>query len=121
MTTTTTRTTDRMAARGEGARWGLQPDQSPATLIPDSIRPGQRVSAFTLSRVAEDYGDAAARALDAALYPCPCCGVAFYSPDGWGLCERCDAEENGEPERFAVIVNEAALEAAGTYSPREEW
>lgn len=110
MSTTMTR------ARGEGGRWGLQPEQSPISLIPDSITPGQRVTAFTLSQIADDYGMAAAEALDNALYPCPMCGLAFYAPDGWGLCEVCDGDDTAD--RRSVTIDEAALEQIGAYSPR---
>ena len=108
----------RRTASGEGAAFGLDEAQSVETLIPDCIEDGQRVNAFTLSRIAEEYGQAAARALDAALTPCPICGLAFYSHDGWGICERCELVTGEAAGLLTVDDYAVSLERAGAYSPR---
>ena len=105
-------------ARGEGAAFGLIEELSPMTLIPDCITDGQRVNAFVLMRVARDYGTESAEALDAATYPCPICGMAFYSLDGWGICERCDLSEGEAAGLVTIHDHEMRLELAGAYSPR---
>ena len=86
--TTTTRT-----ARHEGARWGLQPEQSPMTLIPDWLQPGSPVTAYTLSHIAHNYGDAAAKAVDAASGPCPVCALHTF---GAVVCNGCRREPNDD-------------------------
>jgi len=103
---------------GDGATFGLLEDQSVESLIPDCIEPGQRVNAFTLCRVVDDYSVLAAQALDDALKPCPLCGLAFYPGKGeWGLCDVCDGGGSDATLR-TVTIDEVALEQAGAFSPR---
>lgn len=105
-------------ARGEGVAFGLSEQVDPVTFIPSEITDGRRVNAFVLMRVAENYGIASAQALDAALYPCPICGMAFYSREGWGICERCDLEEGEELGLVTIHDHAVKLELSGAYSPR---
>jgi ribosomal protein L37AE/L43A len=105
--------------KGEGVAFGLSEQVSPQTMIPDEITDGQRVNAFVLAHIADEYGVASVRALDAALYPCPLCGMAFYSREGWGICDRCDSEDGGDDGGLVTIHDQAVrLELAGAYSPR---
>ena len=94
------------AARGEGIRWGLMADQSPATLIPDTITPGALILAPVLSQLAEDYGRDVAFVVDQMSEPCLFCARNTYNAE---VCDDCAARLDGD------------LEQAGTFNPREEW
>ena len=105
-------------ARGEGVAFGLVEEVSPMSLIPDCITDGQRVNAFVLMRVHEDYGAESAQALDAATYPCPLCGLAFYSEADWGICERCELDSAEAAGLVTIHDHEVRLELSGAYTPR---
>lgn len=90
--------------RGEGIRWGLQPEQSPETLIPDTIRPGALILAPVLEQLAEDYGRDVAFVVDQMSGPCEICARNTYNAE---VCDDCAARMDGD------------LERAGTFSPRE--
>jgi hypothetical protein len=103
---------------GEGVAFGLSEQVSPMTLIPDCIHDGQRVNAFVLMRIDTDYSPESARALDAATYPCPMCGLAFCSREGWGICEVCELGEAEVDGLVTIHDHEIRLELAGSYTPR---
>ena len=100
---------------GEGLAFGLLEEQSPATLIPDWVRPSALILAPTLARITEDYGRDVALIVDELSGPCLDCGRNTYSAD---LCFDCQERHDALAHNIEPAI---ALERAGTFSPREEY
>ena len=95
---------------GDGAAFGLLEDQSPVTLIPDSIEPGALVLADVLMRLTQNYGSEVAFIVDELNGPCESCARNTY---GGGKCVECEARDTIGP-----LVDEQTTEQAGAFSPR---
>lgn len=99
---------------GEGIAFGLQPDQSPVSLVPDWIIPGTLVLAPVLTRLSADYGRDVALVVDELSAPCLDCARNTYLGD---LCFECEERHDA----LAYNIEPAmALERAGAFNPRED-
>ena len=95
---------------GDGATFGLLEDQSVETLIPDWIKPGSPVTAFTLSFIVTNYGTAAARAVNDASGPCPDCGLHTF---GAVKCRACAPQPDAEEGSIRELDADSAGYGAG--------
>ena len=64
-------------------------------IIPNWIKPGSPVTAFTLQAVVRECGLAAARAVDEVSGPCPVCGLNTF---GGVVCLGCQSKQGDETE-----------------------
>lgn len=87
---------------GEAARWAS------SEKIPEFVNIGDHVFAFDLKHIATRCGVNVAASVDALCRPCEVCGFNTY---GGGVCGQCE-------EKAPRALTEAALERAGTFTPR---